>query len=89
MKNPETAKKVSLAKSKQRLSDSHPFKQKGKTPWNKGLRGAQVAWNKGKTGTVPWNKGKQTPEDVRMKQSLAKKGKPSPKKGKKYPKESK
>lgn len=27
----------------QRLSDSH----KGQAPWNKGKRGAQIAWNKG------------------------------------------
>lgn len=35
-------------------------------------------------GRIPWNKGLKTSVEVRMKQSLAKKGKPSPKKGKKY-----
>ncbi len=30
----------------------------GKIPWNKGLKGVQIAWNKGKkTGLTPWNKG--------------------------------
>lgn len=30
----------------------------GRTPWNKGLKGRQVAWNKGKTmPRPPWNKG--------------------------------
>lgn len=46
---------------------------KGCIPWNKGLKGAQVAWNKGKKhpvaahnpqtfkkGHVPWNKGIST-----------------------------
>jgi group I intron endonuclease len=36
MLNPETAKKVSEA-------------LKGHTPWNKGLKGSQIPWNKGKT----------------------------------------
>src|SRR3990167_6291985 len=30
---------------------------------------------------IPWNKGKTTPLEVRLKQSLRKKGKPSPRKG--------
>lgn len=39
----------------------------GKPPWNRGLKGAQIAWNKGKNvpyagggfkkGATPWNKG--------------------------------
>ena len=47
--------------------------KKGEMPWNKGLKGKQVAWNKGKKfsiesrmkmslsqkGKVPWNKGKK------------------------------
>lgn len=30
---------------------------KGKTPWNKGKRGLQIAWNKGKVGSIKANKG--------------------------------
>ncbi len=40
-------------------------RKKGSTPWNKGKKGMQVAWNKGK----------KTPQSVRKKLSLAKKGK--------------
>jgi len=36
-------------------------------------------------GRVPWNKGLKTPLEVRIKQSKAKKGKASSRKGKKYP----
>lgn len=32
--------------TKKKISES----KKGKTPWNKGLKGAQVAWNKGVKG---------------------------------------
>lgn len=43
----EARKKMSLAK-------------KGKTPWNKGLKGVMCAWNKGLKGAqVAWNKGKR------------------------------
>ncbi len=38
---------------------------KGRTPWNKGLKGAQIAWNKGK----------QFSEESKQKMSLAHKGK--------------
>jgi hypothetical protein len=40
-------------------------------------------WNKGKIGIMPepWNKGLTTPLEVRQKQSIAKQGKPSPRKG--------
>jgi G:T-mismatch repair DNA endonuclease (very short patch repair protein) len=58
MHNPEIVKKVS-------------DKLKGKTSWNKGRKGLQVAWNKGlkgihlnpkyefKKGSIPWNKNKK------------------------------
>ena len=65
---------------KKRLSESH----KGKTPWNKGKRGLQSAWNKdmkGYTNTGTFKKGHSQSIEARKKMSLAKKGKPSPKKG--------
>lgn len=54
-KNPERSKKISLAvkgkrrtlEQRRRISESH----KGLTPWNKGKKNVQVAWNKGK----PWS----------------------------------
>lgn len=36
---------------------SSDFFYKGMTPWNKGLKGAQVAWNKGSKGIIKVNKG--------------------------------
>lgn len=42
-----------------------------RTPWNKGLKGVQVAWNKGKTLSL----------EYREKLSLAHRGLPSPRKG--------
>lgn len=49
----ETRKKISDAQIGKRLSAEHKEKlsnaHKGKIPWNKGKRGAQVAWNKGLT----------------------------------------
>lgn len=70
----------------------------GKTPWNKGVKMSEkskkklsnslkgkIAWNKGTKGVmVAWNKGTETPEEVRIKQSLAKKGKPSVRLGMKH-----
>jgi group I intron endonuclease len=54
---------------------------KGNIPWNKGTKGLQVAWNKGKTGIY-------TEEVLNKLREAAKnrKGRPSPKKGKHYPK---
>lgn len=55
----ETAVKTSWNKGK-KLSIDHRQKlseaRKGKTPWNKGLKGAQEAWNKGLPRT--WEAGK-------------------------------
>lgn len=47
----------------------------GSIPWNKGLKGVMPE---------PWNKGTKTPEEVRAKQSIARQGKPSPRKGAKH-----
>lgn len=55
---------------------------KGCVPWNKGTIGKQVAWNKGKTGTISGFKGKKSPmrgvhrsEEVKRKISLSNIGK--------------
>lgn len=48
----EWAKKISEAHKGRKLSEEHRRKlseaKKGKTPWNKGKKGSQQAWNKGK-----------------------------------------
>lgn len=48
----EWAKKISEAQKGKKLSEEHRRKlseaKKGKTPWNKGKKGSQQAWNKGK-----------------------------------------
>ena len=48
----EWAKKISEAQKGRKLSEEHRRKlsesHKGKTPWNKGKKGSQQAWNKGK-----------------------------------------
>jgi hypothetical protein len=51
--------------------------KKGKSPWNKGKKGLQVAWNKGKKGLqVAWNKGISQSQETKKKLSEKKKGKP-------------
>lgn len=69
----EATKAKIRAKLKGRpLSAATRQKMKGRRPWNKGLRGVQVAWNKGSRGVMvawnkglrgaePWNKGKPNP----------------------------
>ena len=53
----ETKEKLSKKSKGKHLSPKSEFK-KGITPWNKGLKGVQVAWNKGKKDVqVAWNKG--------------------------------
>ena len=48
----EWTKKISEAHKGRKLSEEHRRKlseaKKGKTPWNKGKKGSQQAWNKGK-----------------------------------------
>lgn len=48
----EWARKISEAQKGRKLSEEHRRKlseaKKGKTPWNKGKKGSQQAWNKGK-----------------------------------------
>lgn len=57
-----------------KLSDKTREKMKGKTPWNKGKKGLQIAWNKGLKGVMKaWNKGKKFPPQTmeqRKRQSL-------------------
>ena len=51
-KSDEWRKKISEAQKGKHLSEEHRRKlseaRKGKTPWNKGKKGSQQAWNKGK-----------------------------------------
>lgn len=68
----------------QRGGDSHI----GQTPWNKGEKGKQVAWNKGKNwseetkkklsdahkGKTPWNKGIPHTEEQKLKLKIARQG---------------
>jgi len=58
--------------TRRKLSESH----KGQISWNKGKKGLQIAWNKGRKGQVPWNKGKTGvySEESRLKMSVARKG---------------
>jgi hypothetical protein len=46
----ETKKKISEALKGKPLPKETRNKMKGRTPWNKGKTGLQVAWNKGLTG---------------------------------------
>ena len=39
---------------------------KGRSPWNKGKKGLQTAWNKGKKGQSPWSKGLTKYTDNRL-----------------------
>lgn len=63
--------KISLKKKGKRCSPSTEFK-KGQQPHPNSIA---TQFKKGSQGGIPWNKGKTTPEHVRLKQSLAKRGK--------------
>ena len=79
----ETKKKMSNARIGIIFSDEHKFhissSQMGRIPWNKGMVGVQTAWNKGLTYNA----------ETRQKISEAKRGKPSPFKGKHHSEASK
>lgn len=64
--------------TKKKMSDA----AKGRIPWNKGKKGVQVAWNKGK-------KGRKLTEETKKKQSEAHKGQVPWNKGKKHTEETK
>lgn len=67
-----TSKVVRTEEYKQKMRAS----KKGKTPWNKGLKGAQTPWNKGKKGAqVSWNKGLKGEASHRYGKEPANKGK--------------
>ena len=63
----ETRKKIGEA---QKGEKNHMY---GKTPWNKGKKGLQTAWNKGRSSPM---KGKHISEETRKKISKGNKGKP-------------
>jgi hypothetical protein len=86
---------IAIGGGKPPITYDHGF-PKGMVPWNKGIpisdetrkiisqmKKGTEPWNKGLIGVMPdpWNKGKQTPDEVKAKQSLAKIGKTSPRKG--------
>lgn len=85
----ETIEKIRVANIGKKMSPEARRKmsewQKGKEPWNKGLKGSQVAWNKGKTlspdhieKTRIANTGRKDSDETRLKKSLAAKGKKRP-----------
>jgi group I intron endonuclease len=79
----ESKKKISNARIGMIFSDEHKShissSQMGRVPWNRGKMGVQTAWNKGMTYGA----------ETKRKISIAKKGKPSPFKGKHHSDESK
>jgi hypothetical protein len=79
-----------------KLTEEQKLKLKGRTPWNKGKKGLQTAWNKGITGTVTnpmaeetkqklreKNLGKKKSEETKLKMSKNMKGRTPWNKGKK------
>jgi len=46
--SPETREKIRKKLTGKKLSDETKAKLKGRVPWNKGKKGLQTAWNKGK-----------------------------------------
>ena len=72
--SPETREKIRQSLSGRKHSKESIRKmsdrQKGKTPWNKGIKGQQVAWNKGKKLPL---RSEETKEKIR--QSLLRRNK--------------
>lgn len=91
-KRQEINKKISLTKQNKtkeekeiyskHVSDSRKEKGLGKTPWNKGKSGLQVAWNKGLKLGASWNKGLKMSDDFCFNVSQALKGRVPWNKGK-------
>lgn len=80
----ETRKKMSNIRIGMIFSDEHKshisLSQIGRVPWNKGKVGVQIAWNRG---------GLSYGAETRQKISIAKRGSPSPFKGRHHSEESK
>ena len=56
--------KSSIRNHLKKLIKLRPKQQKGRTPWNKGVKMSKPAWNKGLKGNYPYpssNKGKRSP----------------------------
>lgn len=78
----EHCEALSKAFKGKRLPDDHPWREKGKTPWNKGITGhlTQTEESNRKRsesllGRIPWNKGKSPNKETLEKQQLARVGK--------------
>ena len=48
-RSPETVAKMIKSRICVPLTEEHRQKLKGRVPWNRGMKGVQVAWNKGKS----------------------------------------
>jgi hypothetical protein len=83
--------------SGRKLTEEQKLKLKGRTPWNKGKKGIQTAWNKGISGTVgnpmtektkqklrEKNLGKKKSKETKLKMSKNMKGRIPWNKDKKY-----
>lgn len=78
----EHCEALSKAFTGKKLPDNHPWREKNKTPWNKGLVGyftqteeSNIKRSETLKGREPWNKGKSPSKETLEKQQLARIGK--------------